>query len=80
MTAAADISKAGISEAFTTSNTLLDNQSINMQLVDSSFRKLRGGWKFTPLSSAACKTEMRLNFEFINTLIKLAFGNAFKSC
>ena len=53
MTAAVDVAKAGISKTFTTRNTLLDNQSINMQLVDGPFRKLMGGWHFTPLSVAS---------------------------
>lgn len=78
MTAAVDIAKAGISKTFTTRNTLLDNQSINMQLVDGPFRKLMGGWQFTPLSAEACKVELHLDFEFTNTLIELAFGKVFK--
>ena len=78
MTAAVDVSKAGISKTFTTRNTLLDNQSINMQLVDGPFRKLMGGWQFTPLSEEACKVELHLDFEFTNKLIELAFGKVFK--
>ncbi|WP_339036776.1 type II toxin-antitoxin system RatA family toxin [Serratia symbiotica] len=78
MTAAVDVAKAGISKTFTTRNMLLDNQSINMQLVDGPFRKLMGGWQFTPLSAEACKVELHLDFEFTNTLIELAFGNFFK--
>ncbi|HCT7987348.1 TPA: type II toxin-antitoxin system RatA family toxin [Serratia liquefaciens] len=78
MTAAVDVAKAGISKTFTTRNTLLDNQSINMQLVDGPFRKLMGGWHFTPLSPEACKVELHLDFEFTNKLIELAFGKVFK--
>ena len=78
MTAAVDVAKAGISKTFTTRNTLLDNQSINMQLVDGPFRKLRGGWQFTPLSEEAFKVELHLDFEFTNKLIELAFGKVFK--
>ncbi|NIG98482.1 MAG: type II toxin-antitoxin system RatA family toxin [Serratia symbiotica] len=78
MTAAVDVAKAGISKTFTTRNTLLDNQSINMQLVDGPFRKLMGGWQFTPLSAKACKVELHLDFEFTNTLIELACGKIFK--
>lgn len=78
MTAAVDVAKAGISKTFTTRNTLLDNQSINMQLVDGPFRKLMGGWQFTPLSEEACKVELHLDFEFTNKLIELAFGKVFK--
>ena len=47
MTAAVDVSKAGISKTFTTRNQLTSNQSILMHLVDGPFKKLIGGWKFT---------------------------------
>lgn len=78
MTAAVEVAKAGISKTFTTRNTLLDNQSINMQLVDGPFRTLMGGWQFTALSPEACKVELHLDFEFTNKLIELAFGKVFK--
>ncbi|MBJ3816750.1 type II toxin-antitoxin system RatA family toxin [Shimwellia pseudoproteus] len=78
MTAAVDVSKAGISKTFTTRNILTSNQSILMQLVDGPFRSLVGGWKFTPLTSDACRIEFQLDFEFTNKLIELAFGRVFK--
>lgn len=78
MTAVVDVATAGICKTFITRNTLLDNQSINMQLVDGPFHKLIGGWQFTPLSAKACKVELHLDFEFANTLIELAFSRVFK--
>ncbi|ALB55925.1 type II toxin-antitoxin system RatA family toxin [Cronobacter universalis] len=78
MTAAVEVSKAGISKTFTTRNTLISNQSILMHLVDGPFRKLMGGWKFTPLTEDACQIEFNLDFEFTNKLIELAFGRVFK--
>ncbi|OON38941.1 ubiquinone-binding protein [Izhakiella australiensis] len=78
MTAAVDVSKAGISKTFVTRNTLVDNQSIQMQLVDGPFRKLTGGWRFVSLSEDACKVELNLEFEFTNMLVELAFGRIFK--
>ncbi|MDU6926631.1 type II toxin-antitoxin system RatA family toxin [Franconibacter helveticus 513] len=78
MTAAVDVSKAGISKTFTTRNTLTNNQSILMQLVDGPFKKLMGGWKFTELTESACQVEFHLDFEFTNKLIELAFGRVFK--
>ncbi|AXF63643.1 type II toxin-antitoxin system RatA family toxin [Leclercia sp. W17] len=78
MTAAVDVSKAGISKTFTTRNTLTNNQSILMHLVDGPFKKLMGGWKFVPLSADACRIEFHLDFEFTNALIELAFGRIFK--
>lgn len=78
MTAAVDVSKAGISKTFTTRNTLISNQSILMQLVDGPFRKLTGGWHFTSLGDDACKVELSLDFEFTNMLVEMAFGRIFK--
>ncbi|MBS0849514.1 type II toxin-antitoxin system RatA family toxin [Citrobacter sp. JGM124] len=78
MMAAVDVSKAGISKTFTTRNILVSNQSIIMQLVDGPFRKLMGGWTFTPLGDDACKIEFQLDFEFTSKLIELAFGRVFK--
>ncbi len=78
MTAAVDVSKAGISKTFTTRNTLHSNRSILMHLVDGPFKSLMGGWKFTPLSPEACRIEFHLDFEFTNKLIELAFGRIFK--
>jgi len=78
MTAAVDVSKAGISKTFTTRNTLTSNQSILMSLGDGPFKKLIGGWKFIPLSPEACKIECHLYFEVNNKLIQLAFGRILK--
>ena len=78
MTAAVEVSKAGISKTFTTRNTLVNNQSILMHLVDGPFKRLMGGWKFTPLTPEACRIEFQLDFEFTSKLIELAFGRVFK--
>ncbi len=78
MVASVDVSKAGISKTFTTRNTLIENQRIDMQLVDGPFRKLTGGWTFTALSEDACKVELSLDFEFSNMLVEMAFGRIFK--
>lgn len=77
MTAAMCVSKAGISKTFTTKNKLTRNQSVVMQLVDGPFRKLTGGWKFTPLDAQACRIEFHLDFEFTSVLIEMAFGRVF---
>ena len=78
MTAAVDVSKAGISKTFVTKNTLQQNQKIQMNLVDGPFRKLSGGWHFTALSEDACKVELHLDFEFTSVLVEAAFGRIFK--
>lgn len=78
MTAAVEIAKAGISKTFTTRNTLSDNSKIEIQLVEGPFKKLIGDWHFIPLSDAACKVELYLDFEFTNQWIEIAFGRIFK--
>ncbi len=78
MTAAVDVSKAGISKTFTT-RKYTDQQPEHFDEP--------GGWpvqeadwrlKFIPLSPEACKIEFHLDFEFTNKLIEMAFGRIFK--
>jgi len=77
MVASVDVSKAGISKTFTTSNRLADGAEILMELVDGPFKKLQGGWYFTPLDEQACKVELKLEFEFSSRMIEMAFGKVF---
>lgn len=72
-----DISKAGIGKSFTTRNTLHAPERIDMQLVDGPFKRLSGGWQFQPLSENACKIVFKLDFEFSNRLLSMAFGRIF---
>ena len=76
-TARLDISKAGITQSFTTRNTLEPFQRIGMELVDGPFKFLRGGWRFVPLNDQACKVVLELEFEFSSKLIEFAFGKVF---
>ena len=77
MVASVDVSKAGISKTFTTSNRLAEGAEILMELVDGPFKKLQGGWYFTPLDDQACKVELKLEFEFSSRMIEVAFGKIF---
>ncbi|SDG67901.1 Ribosome association toxin PasT (RatA) of the RatAB toxin-antitoxin module [Vibrio xiamenensis] len=77
MVASVDVSKAGISKTFTTSNTLIAGEAIIMNLVDGPFKTLTGGWYFTALDEQACKVELKLEFEFSSKMIELAFGKIF---
>ncbi len=43
MRASVKVSKAGISQSFTTENRLVENKSIEMNLVDGPFKCLTGG-------------------------------------
>lgn len=77
MVASVDVSKAGISKTFTTSNTLHFGEAIIMNLVDGPFKTLKGGWYFTSLDERACKVELKLEFEFSSKMIEMAFGKIF---
>ncbi|MFT6925499.1 MAG: ribosome-associated toxin RatA of RatAB toxin-antitoxin module [Psychromonas sp.] len=77
MRASVKVSKAGISQTFTTENILVNGQSILMNLVDGPFKHLRGGWTFSELDEQACKINLDLEFEFNSSLAELAFGRIF---
>lgn len=71
------VSKGGLKKWFSTKNTLVKNESVNMQLIDGPFKYLTGGWTLTPLSEDACKVELTLDYEFSNKMFDLAFGKVF---
>ncbi len=77
MTASLEISKAGIKKWFTTENTFIDEQTVQLRLVDGPFKTLKGRWQFQALDKKACKVELKLEFEFSSKLIELAFGKIF---
>lgn len=77
MKASVKVAKAGISQTFVTENTLVPNQSITMNLIEGPFKHLTGGWTFTPLDDQACKVSLDLQFEFSNSIVRLAFGRVF---
>jgi len=77
MTAAVDVSKAGISKTFTTKNSLIRGEEVKMDLVDGPFKVLTGGWTFKSLDTNACKVTLDLEFVFTNKLVEAAFGRVF---
>ncbi|WP_337842562.1 SRPBCC family protein [Rheinheimera sp.] len=77
MLACLEVKKAGISQQFTTRNTLVPNSEIRMQLESGPFKALSGGWHFVPLNEQACKVILKLEFEFSSKLIEFAFGKVF---
>nr|WP_297347614.1 type II toxin-antitoxin system RatA family toxin [uncultured Glaciecola sp.] len=79
MLASLVLSKAGVKQRLTTSNTLIKDTAIEMDLSDGPFKSLSGGWRFTPLSDDACKIELKLDFVFSSRLMEVAFGKIFKS-
>ncbi|RUO80507.1 ubiquinone-binding protein [Idiomarina tyrosinivorans] len=72
-----DIAKAGIKKSFTTRNTLMRPERIDMTLVDGPFKSLGGGWQFVALGDEGCKIVFKLEFEFASKLLGMAFGKIF---
>lgn len=77
VTASLLVSKVGIRKWFTTKNTHISNQEVQLELVDGPFNKLHGRWLLTPLSEDACKVSLALEYEFSNKMFDLAFGRVF---
>jgi ribosome-associated toxin RatA of RatAB toxin-antitoxin module len=56
----------GISESFSTLNTLTKPHRIKMQLVEGPFKTLDGMWQFIPLEESGTLVKLSLRFEFSN--------------
>ena len=77
VTASLEVSKTGFKKWFTTKNTHISNQKVQLELVDGPFKNLQGYWLLTPLSEDACKVSLELEYEFSNKMFDLAFGRVF---
>ncbi len=72
-----EVSRLGITQAFTTCNRLDPPDHMEIELSEGPFRKLHGEWRFLPLRDDACKVSLRLEFEFTGRLLDAAFGKVF---
>ena len=77
MTARVEVEKGGLRQSFTTRNDLVENQSIQLNLVDGPFSRLRGRWRFQDLGSDGCKVSLDLSFSFRSRLVAATFGAIF---
>lgn len=72
-----EMAKGAINKSFSTCNRMQPNKMIEMRLVDGPFRRLEGFWRFESLGEDACKISLDLEFEFSNSLLKIAIGPIF---
>lgn len=72
-----EVSKAGVTQSFSTCNRLFPHHRIEIRLKQGPFRKLEGAWEFIELGSDACKISLMLEFDFSNALMRGAFGVIF---
>lgn len=73
------LSKGGITQRFSTRNTLVKPSTIELELVDGPFSRLRGAWHFVALGSAGCKVQLRLSFELDSALMQMALGQVWRA-
>ena len=63
------LSKAGISQQFTTKNILYRPKRIDMSLVEGGFTQFASQWSFDALTTNACKISLSMEFEFKSGLM-----------
>lgn len=73
-----ELHKGGVSNHFTTRNTRLEYESIDIALVGGPFRHLQGGWRFTEIGQEGCRASLQLEFEFESMFVDLMFGAFFE--
>lgn len=72
-----EVSRLGITQAFSTCNDLERPHRMGISLKEGPFRRLHGEWRFDALREDACKVILHLEFEFSGRLIDAAFGRVF---
>ena len=64
ITARLELRVAGLTQSFTTRNTLAAaDRTSRSTLVDGPFRQLNGAWDFMPLGEGGCKVSLALDFD-----------------
>ena len=69
LTARLELRIAGLSQEFTTRNTLDRPRCIAMQLVAGPFRQLAGSWEFAALGADGSKVALALDFDYSGGLM-----------
>jgi len=67
----------GLRQRFTTRNTFVAGERIEMTLVDGPFRSLDGVWRFVALGKEACRVELTLAYELGSPLLARLVGPTF---
>ncbi len=73
-----ELSRGGITQAFSTRNRLQRPTVIDMELLEGPFRSLAGRWQFNALAPEACKVSLDLAFELDGKLASMAAGKLFE--
>jgi ribosome-associated toxin RatA of RatAB toxin-antitoxin module len=68
---------AGVRQSFTTLNTLLSGERVEMKLLEGPFKNLQGEWRFMQLGVDGCKISLELDFEMTSGVMSSVFGKGF---
>lgn len=68
---------AGITQSFTTLNTLISGERVEMKLFEGPFKNLQGEWRFKQLGEIGCKISLELDFEMTAGPMARLFGKGF---
>ena len=71
LTARLELRIGGLTQAFTTRNTLSPPQRIAIELVEGPFRHLSGAWEFAALGTDGSKVTLALDFEYSGVMAPL---------
>lgn len=73
------LSKGGLQHSFTTLNRMDPGKRIDMELVEGPFRSFNAQWNFVPLSDAACKVSLDMDFVLNTGFFDFALESLFSS-
>jgi ribosome-associated toxin RatA of RatAB toxin-antitoxin module len=77
MVARLTVAKAGLTQSFTTDNSLAPGERIEMRLREGPFKELHGIWEFKALNEHACKISLDLHFTYSGPVVKATLGPLF---
>jgi ribosome-associated toxin RatA of RatAB toxin-antitoxin module len=73
-----DLKLGALRQSFTTRNTLVYPERIELRLVEGPFRHLRGEWRFDALGDSGTRVGLTLDFEFAGRLVGGAMARGFQ--
>ena len=71
------VAVAGVTQQFTTLNTLEAGHRVGMNLFEGPFKNLHGEWRFIQLGEHGCRISLELDFEMSGGLMASMFGKGF---
>jgi ribosome-associated toxin RatA of RatAB toxin-antitoxin module len=78
LTAYLDLRFAGLTQSFSTRNTLCRPSRLHMHLLDGPLRTLEGDWTFDALGADGCRVGLALDFEYSGRLVGSALRLGFQ--